>query len=116
MCLSALPSRFSLLLLIVLIFLRNENFEFHDPSLWHAPSALCQISAFLDGPVGTKLPDNRHWSRALQDDPETKLLIRIVSNPGLAEEVKHINSLHSIYRHPARLGTEIPKAGRMAVD
>ena len=112
---SGVPQRTSIAILSALTdrldSLRLEEFELHDPSLRHAPSALCQISAFLNGAVGTKLPDNRHWSKALQDDPETKLLMRIVSNPGLAEEVKHINSLHSIYRHPARLGNFSTKDG-----
>ena len=96
---SGIPQRTSFALLNALITrldcLRSEGFEIFDPSVRCAPAALSQISTFLNGAVGTKLPDNRHWVKALQDDPETKLLLRIVANPGLAEEVENINSLHA---------------------
>ena len=61
---SGIPQCTSIVLLSALTdrldSLRNESFELHDPSLRHAPAVLSQISAFLNGAVGTKLPDNRH--------------------------------------------------------
>ena len=47
---SGVPQRTSIAILSALTdrldSLRLEEFELHDPSLRHAPSALCQISAF----------------------------------------------------------------------
>ena len=104
---SGIPQRTSADLLSALTgrldSLRNDNFQLHDPSLRHAPPSLSQIFVFFNGAVGTKLLDNMHWITTLQDDPETKLLLKIVSNPGLAEDSENINAFHSIYCHPACL-------------
>ena len=40
-------------------------------------------------------------------------LLESVSNPGVAEDVEKLNTLHSIYRQPARLGSFSVKDGTL---
>ena len=81
---------------------RTENFEILNPSRYVAPAALAEVCAFTNGAVGSRIPDNNIWRRALCDDPVTNLLLDIVTNPVLAESTDHISPLDHIYRQPAR--------------
>ena len=82
--------------------IRTENFELHDPSLSHAPAAVAMVPLFTSGAVGSRIPDETIWRKALKDDPQTNFLLRLVDNPGLADNKSDIDKLHYIYRHPAR--------------
>ena len=81
----------------------NPNFDLHNLALNHAHAAI-MVSAFFNGAVGTRLPYKRHWIKALNTNPQNKLLLEIVANPGVAKDNERISSLHSVYRHSARLG------------
>ena len=91
--------------------IRTENFEIHDPLLSHAPAAITMVPAFLNGAIGSRIPDNSIWRKALHNDPMTRTLIELVANPGIAEDRERINSLHYIYRQPARQGSFTVKDG-----
>ena len=103
---SGIPQRTSSSLLSTLTDrldqIHNKNFDLHDSSLSHIPAALSHISVFLYGDVGTCLHDRRHWIKALEADPQTKLFLAIVSNPGVDEDNVKLNTLHSLYRQAAR--------------
>ena len=62
----------------------TENFEIFDPRLSHAPAAITMVPAFLNGAVGSRIPTNEVWLKALKNDPMTKLLLELVANPGLS--------------------------------
>ena len=75
-----------------------------DPSRFAAPAALAQIAAYTNGAVGSRIPGNDAWRRALLDDPVTSLLLDIVANPAKGESQSVIQPLDHIYRQPARQG------------
>ena len=55
--------------------IRVENFKIHDPTRFAAPAAIALVPAFTNGAVGSRIPGNDAWRRALNDDPMTKLLL-----------------------------------------
>ena len=73
------PSRTSAVLLDAIIKrldkIRNENFKIFDPSRYSSPEAIAQVSYFINGAVGSRIPDNKVWQKALKDDPTTNLLL-----------------------------------------
>ena len=84
--------------------IRIENFEIFHPSRYAAPAAIAQVPAFTNGAVGSRIPGNSSWRRALSEDPVTQLILEIVANPALGESQKYIQPLDYIYRQPARQG------------
>ena len=75
-----------------------------EPRRLAAPAAIGQVPVFTNGAVGSQILDCAAWSKALGEDPMTKLLIDMVSNPALAESETNVRLLHHIYRQPARQG------------
>ena len=69
-----------------------------------APAATAMIPSFVNGAIGSRIPDNHVWSQALAEDPVTSLLLEIVSNPAMAQSQQVVQKLDYIYRQPARLG------------
>ena len=61
-----------------------------------APAATALIPTFVNGAVGSTIPDNCLWAKALTEDPMTKLLLEIVSSPAMAQSqaVLQKNGLH----------------------
>jgi len=59
------------------------------------------VPAFLNGAIGSRIPDKKVWMGALKLDPITNQLLEIAANPGLSNDKTTIDSLHHIYRHPA---------------
>ena len=105
---SAIPRRTSAAFLDVITqrleAIRTENFEIHDPRLSHAPAAITMAPAFVNGSIGSRLPDPTVWKKALQNDPQTKILVDMVANPGLTSDKALMAKLHYVYRMPARKG------------
>jgi len=62
------------------------------------------VPAFLNGAIGSRIPDKKVWMDALRLDPMTNQLLEIAVNLGLSNDKTAIDSLHYIYRHPARNG------------
>ena len=91
-------------LLLRIAEMQRENFQIMQPNPCAAPAATACIPAFVNGAVGSKIPDNRTWEQALQEDPVTKLLLEIAANPSLGESQAHVQPLDHIYRQPARHG------------
>ena len=84
--------------------IRTENFEIHDPKLSHAPAAITMAPAFVNGAIGSRIPNPSVWKKALNDDPETKILSDMVADPGLTSDKEVLGKLHFVYREPARRG------------
>ena len=84
--------------------MRTENFEILIPSRYAAPAAFAQVFAFTSGAIGSRIPDNIIWRKALRNNLVTNILLDIVANPVLAESQDHINPFSHVYRHPARQG------------
>ena len=61
--------------------------------------------------VGSRIPDNKVWQKALKDYPITNLLLEIVANTDLGDDQKYIQPLHSVYRQPVRQGHLSTKDG-----
>ena len=78
--------------------IRTENFEICDPRLSHAPAVITMVPAFLNGAVGSRIPNNEVWLQALKSDPLTNTLLEIVANPGLSQDKKEVDFLHHIYK------------------
>ena len=76
--------------------MQRGNFQIMQPNHCAAPA--------VNGAVGSRIPDNRTWEQALQDDPMTKLLLEIAANPSLGDSQAHVQPLDHIYRQPARQG------------
>ena len=67
-----------------LLKIRDESFEIIEPNRIAAPAALAQVPIFTNGAIGSRIPDKDIWSKALREDPMTKMLLDIVSNPSMA--------------------------------
>eukprot|EP00956_Cyclotella_meneghiniana_P018530 scaffold30928_cov30-Cyclotella_meneghiniana.AAC.3 len=96
-----IPSRSSLSVLSLccghLSAIRDANIEIFDPRPTIAPAAMCP--AFINGAVGTRLPDVTVWKQAYSDDPETCLIRDMINNP--AKVVKeNLIKVHHTYRMP----------------
>ena len=109
------PSRTSWLLIDALLrrleSVRDENFEIHSPHQCAAPAAIAHVPAFTNGAVGSRIPDNATWRKALKNDPVTALLLDIVNNPALGQLQEHVKPLPHVYRQPARQGHFSTKEG-----
>ena len=79
--------------------IRDANSELLDPSHFAAPAATCQ--AFLNGAIGTKLPDSSRWIKAYDADPECALIRRLIVNPSLVSK-RTLADVHFRYRQPLR--------------
>ena len=79
--------------------LRDANCEIFDPSQHAAPAAPCH--AFLNGAVGTKLPDTSRWKQAYADDPECVTITRLVNNPSTICKAT-LEAVHHKLRQPLR--------------
>ena len=62
--------------------INEENFEISMPKQVAAPAA---IPTFVNDAVGSTIPDNRLWAKALTEDPMTNLLLEIVSSPAMGQ-------------------------------
>jgi hypothetical protein len=91
--------------------IRTEGFDLHHPSLSHAPAAVSMVPMYTSGAIGSRLPDNDVWRKALLHDKETKLLLDMIALPSLAESKEHISQLHHVFRQPARSGLFSVKDG-----
>ena len=60
--------------------------------------------------VGAKLPNDKAWSRAYQDNPECKLIMDMIANPSLIMK-KNLQKLNSAYRDPLRRGLVLLERG-----
>jgi hypothetical protein len=56
------------------------NFEMHEPNQYTAPAACVQT--FLNGAIGTRLPDCKCWIQAYQEDPKLSAVCAFVENSG----------------------------------
>lgn len=83
-----------------LVSVRNENAEIIDPSTNAAPAAV-SIPIFLNGAVGTRVPDNAAWQRAYQSDKNCKEILNMLKNPALVKK-ENLLKLHYTYRQPMR--------------
>jgi hypothetical protein len=57
------------------------NFEIFQPNQFAAPAA--HIQAFVNGAIGTRLPDQAQWICALSANKELLLIRQLVDNPSL---------------------------------
>eukprot|EP00956_Cyclotella_meneghiniana_P020963 scaffold37640_cov83-Cyclotella_meneghiniana.AAC.2 len=81
--------------------IREANVELFDPSSHSAPAALANV--FVNGAIGTKLPDAAAWSRAYEADQETALILQMIANPALITQTNLLRLHHSL-RTPLRRG------------
>ena len=72
-----------------------------------APAATALIPTFVNGDVGSTIPDNRFWAKALTEHPMTNVLLEIVSSPAMGQSQAVLQKLDYIYRQPARQGNFI---------
>ena len=91
--------------------INSESFEISMPRQYAAPAATACIPAFVNGAIGSRIPDNHIWSQALTEDPMTCLLLEIVSSPSMAQSQAVVQKLDYIYRQPARNGNFSKKDG-----
>lgn len=102
---NGIPSRTSSSILILcydrLKHIRDSNTQIFDPSNHSAPAALANV--FLNGSVAARLPDAKAWSEAYDDDPETRLIKSMISNPSLVTRDNLLQVHHSL-RMPLRQG------------
>ena len=81
-----------------------ESFEISMPRQISAPAATACIPTFVNGAIGSRIPDNHVWSKALTEDHMTRLLLDIVASPTLGQTQAVVQKLDYIYRQPARQG------------
>ena len=74
-----------------------ENFEVSMPRQIAAPAATAIIPSFVNGAIGSRIPDNHVWSQALAEDPVTSLLLEVVSSPAMAQSQQVVQKLDYIY-------------------
>ena len=84
--------------------IKNENFQILQPHQVAAPAATAYVPGFVNGAVGSRIPDSRTRRKSLEGDPVTKLLLEIVTNPALGESQQCIQPLDHAYCQPACLG------------
>ena len=94
-----------------LLTIQLENFEVFDSSNHSAPAAFASVPSFLNGAIGVTLPSPSRWIEATSEDPETSLIIKMLTNPGKFMNKDNISSLHHIYRHPIREGHLLMEKG-----
>jgi hypothetical protein len=82
--------------------IRNETTSFLDTSQ-HAASAAISISSYLSGSTSTTLPSRDFWIKAYRRDPETSLMLDMLSNPSLILK-ENLEKIHYVYRQPLRSG------------
>lgn len=87
-----------------LVSVENENLQLLQPRQCAVPAATACIPSFVNGAVGSRIPNNSVWKQALEDDPITKLLLEIVANPALSDSQAHTKPLDHVYRQPAKQG------------
>ena len=63
----------------------EENFEISMPRQFAAPAATALIPIFVNGAVGSTIPDNHIWAKALTEGPMSNLLLEIVSSPAMGQ-------------------------------
>ena len=79
---------------------QSLNSESVDPPS-NSTSIANPILSFLNGTIGTSLPDNKSWFRAIESDPETNLLRRMVRDKSLITKA-NLEKVHHIYRGAMR--------------
>ena len=72
-----------------------------------APATTALVPTLVNGAVGSTIPDNRIWAKALTEDPMTNLLLEIVSIPAMCQSQAVLQKLDYIYRQPTRQGNFI---------
>ena len=55
--------------------INEENFETYMPRQVAAPAATALVPTLVNGAVGSTIPDNRIWAKALTEEPMTNLLL-----------------------------------------
>ena len=86
-----------------MLSIRDESINIFDASNNPAPAAAALIPSFLNGAIGTRLPDHFTWVAAYERDPETKLLLSFAKDPSLTTEPV-VQKMHWIHRQPSRDG------------
>jgi hypothetical protein len=81
-----------------------ESFEVSMPRQIAAAAATAMIPTFVNGAIGSRIPDNCTWAIALTEDPVTNMLLDMVSSPAIAQSQEVVNKLPYIFRQPARQG------------
>jgi hypothetical protein len=81
-----------------------ENFEISMPRQILASAATACMPTFVNGAIGSRIPDNHNCSRALTGDHMTNLLLEIVASPTLEKSQSVVQNLDFIYKQPARQG------------
>ena len=66
--------------------------------------ATAMSPAFMNGAIGSRIPDSRVWATALTEDAVTNMLLDMVASPAIAQSQEVVNKLPYIYRQPARQG------------
>jgi hypothetical protein len=69
----------------------------------HAASAAISISSYLSGSTSTTLPSRDFWINAYRCNPETSLMLDMLSNPSLIVK-ENLEKIHYVYRQPLRSG------------
>lgn len=82
-----------------LISIRDANLQLFEPNSIHAPAAMAPV--FVNGAVGTRLPDAAKWKSAYQADPQTRLIMELIANPGRIKN-DTLKSIHASFRMPLR--------------
>eukprot|EP00956_Cyclotella_meneghiniana_P034897 scaffold109224_cov64-Cyclotella_meneghiniana.AAC.3 len=77
----------------------NANIQIIEPRHTYAPAAM--TTAFVNGAIGSRLPDHSTWIRALNADPETSLIRDMIKNPSLIKEPT-LQKVHHSLRMPLR--------------
>jgi hypothetical protein len=62
-----------------LCHIRDSNAEIFEPNQYAAPAV--HIQAFINGVVGTRLPDHEQWKHAYNSDEELSLIRDLIWNP-----------------------------------
>eukprot|EP00956_Cyclotella_meneghiniana_P037713 scaffold143282_cov76-Cyclotella_meneghiniana.AAC.4 len=83
-----------------LISIRNANIQIYNPDhQYTAPAAMCNV--FVNGAIGSRLPDTSAWKQAYEADPETRLIMDMIANPSLITKT-NLAQIHSSLRMPVR--------------
>ena len=83
-----------------LIDIRNANIQIYNPDhQYTAPAAMCNV--FVNGSIGSRLPDDSAWRQAYDADPETRLIMDMIANPSLVTKA-NLSQIHSSFRMPLR--------------
>ena len=75
--------------------IRTANCQIFDPTRHAAAAASCQV--FVNGAVGSRLPNADMWSKAYEHDPEMCRLKSMIDDPSTITN-KNLQGVHYVYR------------------